>query len=230
MTTVATAKQNVLIVGVGTPALQRAGSLLSRGTLRVVHAGNGQEAVVLSQDTPFDLLIIRYPLAGTSLPTVIEAVREASSSSRQAAILVLAEQDHAAELSALLGHGVSRIVSTNAPSDRLLDVVAELLAVAPRRAMRVPVRLALLCERGGRPWDGETVDLSSTGMLVLSGFRPKVGTGISFELFLPEDAVPIDGKGEVVRHGDVPSGSFAVRYISFSVDSWQRLHNFLADV
>jgi CheY-like chemotaxis protein len=225
---VTTVKQSVLIVGVSTPALQRAGSLLSRRTLRVVHAANGSEAIALSRETPFELVIVRYPLAGTSLPDVIEALRADESSSRQAGVLVLAEQDHSAELSALLGHGVSRIVSINAPSDRLLDTVAELLAVAPRRAMRVPVRLALLCDRRGNPWEGETVDLSSTGMLVLSGFRPKIGAGISFELFLPDGVAPIAGKGEVVRHGESPSGSFAVRYVSFSVDSWQRLHNFLA--
>jgi DNA-binding NarL/FixJ family response regulator len=229
MRTVVTAKKNVLIVGVSTPALQRAGSLLSRGTLRVSHAANGQHALELARSAAFDLLIVRYPLAGTSLPDVIEALRAPESVCRQTSILILAEEDHAAELSPLLGHGINRIVSTNAPSERLLDAVAELLAVAPRRAMRVPVRLSLLCERKGNPWAGETVDVSTTGMLVVSGYRPRVGSGIGFELFLPDSGVPVAGQGEVVRHGEAPLGSFAVRYLSFSVDSWQRLHNFLAE-
>ena len=230
MNSVEKASQDVLVVGGGVPALGRVVPLLERAAFTVRHVDGGAEALSAIGTTAFDLIIVRHPLAGATLSEVVEAVRAPGSSCRAAGLLLIADASAEREVGAFLVRGVNRIVSVDASSDRLLSVVAELLAVAPRHAVRTAVRLSLWCEGQAGAHAGETVNISRTGMLVIAHARPPVGSGLAFELSLPAPAGPVRGTGEVVRHAaepGEPDGAFAIRFVSFSGAAWEQLARFL---
>jgi DNA-binding response OmpR family regulator len=222
--------QRVLILGSETPALQRVVPVLPRAELQVQQVDDPAEGLTEVRQRRFDLVVLRYPLGGLVLQDFIVAIRATASACRNAGLLVLAEPDAVEEASGFLGRGVNRIVSLEVSSDRLLDAIADLLAVTPRLALRAVVQLEVWLEHGAHRVLTLTQNLSSSGMLVLGGQELPVGTRVAFELLLPGQLPPVCGELEVTRHTDAGRehvDGFGGRLVSFVGDGGERLRAFL---
>ena len=222
--------QRVLILGSETPALQRVVPVLPRAELQVQQVGDPDEGIARVRQHRYDLVVLRYPFGTLALQDFIVAVRATASACRNAGVLVLAEPDAVEEVSGFLGRGVNRIVSLEVSSDRLLDAIADLLAVTPRLALRAVLQLEVWLEQGTLRVLSLTQNVSSSGMLVLGGHELPVGTRVTFELLLPGQMPAVCGQLEVTRHTD--SGrehveGFGARIISFAGDGGERLRAFL---
>jgi hypothetical protein len=224
------ATQELLILGTETPPLRQVMPILRRLDFQVLRLARADGAVELLQGTRFDLIIVRYPTEGMPLEDLVQAVRAPESPCRDSGLLVLAQPDALAEAGGFLRRGVNRIVSTEAPGDRLLDAIADLVGVAPRHSLRTVVQFELWVEQGMRRLLTVTENLSSTGMLVRGGGEFPVGACLSFKLILPGEAPPIAGEVEVARHTDRAREhleGFGGRILSFVADGQQRLRALL---
>ena len=222
--------QRVLILGSETPALQRVVPVLPRAELQVQQVDDPDEGLARVRQRRFDLVILRYPLGTLALQDFIVSVRATASACRNAGVLVLADPDSVEEVSGFLGRGINRIVSLEVSSDRLLDAIADLLAVTPRLALRAVVQLELWLEQGAHRVLTLTQNVSSSGMLVLGGHELPVGTRIAFELLLPGQLPAVCGELEVTRHADKGReqiDGFGARIVSFAGDGGERLRAFL---
>jgi DNA-binding response OmpR family regulator len=222
--------QRVLILGSETPALQRVVPVLPRAELQVQQIADPDEGLARIRQRRFDLVILRYPLGSLALQDFVVSVRASASACRNAGVLVLADPDSVEEVSGFLGRGINRIVSLEVSSDRLLDAIADLLAVTPRLALRAVVQLELWLEQGAHRMLTLTQNVSSSGMLVLGGHELPVGTRITFELLLPGQLPAVCGELEVTRHADrgrEQVDGFGARIVSFAGDGGERLRAFL---
>ena len=208
--------QEILVVGHGARALQRVIPLLARSSFVVRQAATGEEAVAWLRRTTCELLVVRHPMVGMSLSRLVDAIREPHAPSFSAALLVLAEPDAEREVGPLLARGNTRVLSADAPAERVLATLAELLAAVPRAAVRVEVSVSLCCLGDDGPIAGETVNVSRKGILVRAATVPPLGSAMRFEIELPGHTRRCCGVGEVVRHGRTErdgSGEFALRIV-----------------
>jgi hypothetical protein len=222
--------KRLLLMGAETPALQRVVPLLLRSDFLVHRVDQPSEALRLLGESRFDLVIARYPLAELSIVTFVQGMRGSVSPSRTAGLLVLADSSHVGDLATLLGRGVNRVVNVDGPSDRLLNSVADLVGVAPRRLVRAVVELELWVRRDTQRMLTLTENVSVSGMLVRGGREFPIGAKVCFELTLPGSQEAIIGDGEVVRHslvGVERVDGIGVAFTSFVGDAEQRLAGFL---
>lgn len=221
--------QELLLVGPQAPVLGRVVPLLARADFQVHHVQRGDEALALVRERAFHLIIARFPLIGAGLAELVRAVREAHSPCRNAGFLLLAEPEYVAEVGGFLGRGVGRIVSLDVAAEKLVDAVAELLAVAPRRSLRALVEVRLSLEHGGGHLLALTHNVSETGFLVGCSQDLPIGARLSFELSLPGQE-PICGEAEVVRHTDPERERVAgvgARILEFVGDGQARMRTYL---
>jgi hypothetical protein len=107
-----------------------------------------------------------------------------------------------------------------------LRAVAALLSRERRRSHRVPVQApAELALSDGRKVEGILIDLSETGMEVLTAEPQSSGSLLSCHFQLP------DGSFEVLAHGQVawanPNGQAGVHFLNLEEDTKARLHVWL---
>ncbi len=229
----ATMVQHLLIVGGETPALLHIVPLLLRAELQAHRVTRADEAIELVGVGAFDLIVIRHPTEGATLRELVEAVRARSAPSRKAGLVVMADPAHAGEVRPLVGRGVNRLVTLDAPSDRLLDVAADLLTVAPRRALRAVVRLNVPGPEGTAQLLSLTENLSVSGMVVQCGREVPLGSRISFAISLPGRDESVAGVGEVIRRTNrnrEPVEGVALRIVTFETDGQERLRAFLRTI
>lgn len=221
--------RSVVIVGGETAALQRVVPILRRSDFSVEYWEQASIAADMLAERTVDLVIARYPMAGLSLEDLIARIRATDAASRNASLMLLADPEDAGEVAGFLERGVNRVVSLDAPSDRLLHAVADLVAVTPRQELRILVELSLSIHGSRERMLTMSRNMSTSGMLVRGGRELAVGTRIRFELSLGEFSPPIRGDAEVVRHtaDHERLEGIGLRFLEFDGDGQQRLERYL---
>jgi CheY-like chemotaxis protein len=164
--------------------------------LAVTRASSGTEALGAVANRRFDALVVAHPMAGASTGRLLRAVRAPGSLCQRAALVLLAPEQRRLEAEQYLGRGANRVVLAREAAQRLPFELPPLLRVAPRIAVRVPVRLT---PGGGRRVMGEVVNISLTGLLARVPYTVPEGAAVLTELFLP-GAVSAMAHAVVVRH------------------------------
>jgi len=96
-----------------------------------------------------------------------------------------------------------------------LRPVAALLNRERRRAFRVPVQAPVeITVNEGRKLDGILLDLSETGMDVLTAEPQVAGSSLNFHLQLPDGALELDAQGRVAWAN--PNGQTGVHFVDLS--------------
>lgn len=220
----------VLIVGGTREAVDRVAPMLQREEIQVVTVEADPAVLHLVLETPFHLVIGFYPGDSLSIPELVEAVRSSGSACRAAGVLVLADPADLEDAERLVDHGVNRIGSLAWTGARLWRVVSDLLDVPPRLELRTLVHVDVEVGDGRGEDICESVNLSSTGMLVRGPVSYAPGTPVSMSFSLPGRPVPINAEAEVVRSATTATnglGGFAVRFVSMSEEDEERLNSYL---
>jgi len=221
---------DVLLIGRESTDLEAVVPLLRRSGFGVHRSPATPACVEVFQATPFHLLVMEHPLAELRTEDMVFALRSRDSASRGAGLVIVVPDDETESLQPLLGRGVNRLVRRSDAAE-LMVAVADLLAVAPRRSLRAVVQLEVsLAGRRNRTLV-QTVNLSSSGMLIRGAGRHfPVGSQIRFELLLPGQPAPIRGVAEVVRHAHWQReriDGFGLRFRTLEGDGGPRLDQYL---
>jgi hypothetical protein len=221
----------LLAIGPESSLLLKVVPLLRRADLEVELLEGGAEAANAVRDRHFDLIVVQYSGTSMDLAGLVAAVRGQVSACRTSGLLVVAEPEQAGEVARFLGRGVNRILESSSHVDRLLDGIADLLTVAPRRFLRSVVQLDVWVGFGMKRILSVTENVSVTGMLIRGGREFEVGKRLFFELLLPTHESSIRGDLSVVRHTDrLREGvdGFGGKVLTFVGDGEDRLRSFLA--
>ena len=223
--------RHVLLVGVERGLVERMVPLLQREELQVLSTEPAPAVLNLLRDTPFDLLVVAYPLSDLDLEELLATVRSPDSPSRRAGVVLLAPEEALGEAVSWEEEGVNRVTAAGWTDAHLWQAVADLLHVAPRAGLRVLVHLDVEMEGSVERELSQAVNVSTSGMLLQSPtvFRP--GTQVRITFRLPGEARPVAGTAEVVRISRPDREGvqgFAVRFLGLEDDGAERIAAWLA--
>jgi uncharacterized protein (TIGR02266 family) len=164
------------------------------------------------------------------LDELLAVLRGEDSPCRRTAVILTAPPSRVGELAPFLQASYTRALSQDASDHELQQEVMALLRVAPRRAVRVTVRLQVLLADGRTELMSQTENVSASGVLVRTTKPYPVETPVRFDLYLPEAMTPVSGKGLVARlstnAGRKVTG-IGVKFLEFSNGGDVRLRDFL---
>lgn len=219
-------EKRVLAVGVGRTTLERMREKLIGGPYELDMAPTPRSALNLAFSVRFDLLVLGHPQPGLVVRDFLRSLRDGSSASRGAKVIVLAEDTGDHEFSGLRVHAVEIVSRTD---DLIGDLTSKALGGSPRAQVSVMVRLEVELSYGHSVRICQSENLSESGMLVRTENTVPVGTSadVSFRLRSGDD--PIEARARVVREtapGEIPG--IALHFDSFRKDSQARLKQFMA--
>jgi hypothetical protein len=220
----------VLAAGIERLTFERLAPVLRRDAVQVDWVATPEAGVMLAGDHRYDVILMDAEPCNWPLEKVVRSFRNASSPSRNAAILVLAEPDQVDVARALRSRGVNRVMLVTDPPDIICDQMATLLEVAPRVQVRLATNVETALGDTGRELFCQTVNLSSSGMLIRTRHRPPLGTPVVFKIQVSDEFGTIFGRGEIIRHATTVQGGVdgvAIRFVSFAKDGAQRLQDYL---
>lgn len=224
-------RRSVLVVNVEPALFAKVAPLLDRDEFDVDRFPRAAAAIDLVARVPLDVLLVGYPLSDVPLQEFLDAVRAERSPCRQSPLLLLAHREELESAQHFIGRGANRVVAAEEPSGELQAEISALLAVAPRSALRMMVRMMVNIGEGAALEMSQSENLSATGMLVRTGELYPLGSRLAFEFHLAGDPQPIRGEGEVVRHtlSNRESGvrGIGIRFVSFERDGLLRLQRHL---
>jgi hypothetical protein len=223
-------RKNVLAAGIGREAFERLAPVIRRASVQVDWVETPEAGIESAGKSPFDVIIMNADSRDLPLEEVVRSFRYSSSASSSAAILVLAEPEQVDVARALRSRGVNRVMLVTDPPEIICDQVANLLEVAPRVQVRLAANVEAAVGDAGQELFCQTVNLSSTGMLIRTRHRPALGSPVSFKITLSEDFGTINGRGELVRHTATGKGEVdgvAIRFVSIVEDGAERLQDYL---
>jgi CheY-like chemotaxis protein len=203
---------------------------------RLTAAGDGAKALRLVSRRRFDALLVSHPLAGAPTSRFLSGIRNPDSACRTSPLLLVTPERNRSDAEAYLGRGATRVLALEQLPQAIPEVLTPLLDVAPRAALRVPIRVEVLGQRFPRRVFWETVNLSATGMLLRVPHTLPCATDLRFELFVPGLPKPVCGEARVVRRTVQrwePYPGIAVRFLSFAGSDFEllasRLRRLVAD-
>ena len=122
----------------------------------------------------------------------LASLRRPACPCRNSAVVLLTEDCAKAEAETYLGRGANKVLTWGEAPLRLPGVLEDLLQVAPRLPIELPVRVMPVAEGRGESVGCRTVNISSSGMLlrVTEAYQP--GTILVFEMGLPGAARTMD--------------------------------------
>ena len=192
-------RRHVLLIGLSSSALDSLSSLLQRESFEVHTVDASSFVLDLIRGTPFELLVVGHPIAGFDLADLVEATRGSGSMCQQTAIVVVANEENLDEAATWLDRGVNRIITLEWPRSRIWQAVCDLLNIAPRVHISIPIQIRLPSDVARDIILLQTANISESGAL-LTGFRSfPHGTRFEFSLSLPDSGSTITGLAEVVR-------------------------------
>jgi CheY-like chemotaxis protein len=222
-------QRHVLVVGAENAGLDRMAPMLRRAEFTVHTAEASPFLLDLVLATPFELLIVPYPLEGMSMDELLEAVRDEGSACRDAGFLLISEPDLLEDAQALVDLGVNRALAGDWAEGRLWQAVGDLLSIAPRVYLRVLLHADVDVIHNKRNTLYRTVNMSSSGALLQGSDEIPLGTSFDFLFRLPGGGL-IEGSAEVVRHSNpLREGieGIGTRFTGFRNDGKRRLGDYL---
>lgn len=201
------------------------GVLSGRG-MELLALTKGAEASTRLRDEKFSLLLVDYRMPAPDGLALTRLAR-ASGLNQRTPIIILSDDQSATAVSEGFKAGASFFLYKPVDKKRLAHLIQVLQGAIEREkrrfrrvALQANVRLA--CDH--EELEGETVDISLDGMLVVAPRSFPAGSTMRFSLQLPREPKPISGSGVVVR--TLPQNRMGIHLNLTAVEN-QRLHDFL---
>lgn len=225
-------RSKVLVAGIGRGPFERLAPVLDRQELDVVRVATPETSIDIARAETLDLVIFGADLEVTTLEEVVGMIRDLSSASRKASLLVLAEPANVDMARALIGWGVNRIMLLTDPPELIGRQAAELLDIAPRAAVRLSTRLRTTLADGGDAVLGKAVNLSASGVLVEIDAPFQLGEEVVISIHVSDRDESISAKGKVVRFAVRERGGvkgIGIQFLSFAGGSEELIETVLAE-
>jgi CheY-like chemotaxis protein len=213
-----------LLISSDDAAAQVVGRVLPSLGIAVDRSNDAEAAEARIQAQRFDALVADFDDA--RVEQVIQQAHKLNAGHPPVTVALVAD---AAKVRGILNSGAHFVLYKPLTEDSVragLRAAVALLSRERRRAVRVPVQAPVeITLPGMRALDGILLDLSETGMDVLTASPQTPETLFSFRCTLPDNALQIEGQGRVVWAN--PNGQTGVRFLNPSKDLTAKLQSWL---
>src|SRR5580658_1508296 len=209
-----------LLVSTDDSASEILGRVLPASGIAVERFSDLATALDRLQQQKFDTLIVDFedPKAAAE---VLEAARQLNSGSAPVTVALVAERAKARDILSGGAHFVLYKPLSEEKAKAGLRAVAALLNRERRRAYRVPVQAPVeISLPDTRKAEGILLDLSETGMDVLTAEPQVPGALLNFRFQLPDGSLEVDAHGRVAWAN--PNGQTGVHF--YDLDEATRAH------
>ena len=220
----------VLLAGVGSSSHEAIAPALDQQNLEVTSADTPEDAVEMASKMKFDLVIFDAETGPVALADLVLRLRDDASSSRGCSLLVVAGPQAANDARDQIGRGVNRVVNIDDPENVIEKQVAELLDVAPRADVQLTARVVFDLAEGSLQVDGQTANVSLSGMLLQTTTTFEPGQEVVFEFMADKRGDMVSGRGEIVRSADAGREGLqgiGIRFMEFDGDGRDRMEALL---
>jgi DNA-binding response OmpR family regulator len=203
------------------------GKVLNSAGMEALTLTRSTEAPELLDEGKFDVVFLDLHMAS---PDGIELARQMRSSrfNRMTPIVLLSDDHRPSALTVGFAAGASFFLYKPIDKDRLLRLVRATqgpMETERRRTRRVPIQSRVRLTIGKEELEGETVDVSMTGLLVRAARTAPIGSALRMSLQLSQKMRPIVASGSVVRI--LGGNQMGIQLNPLSVPDSERLQEFL---
>jgi CheY-like chemotaxis protein/c-di-GMP-binding flagellar brake protein YcgR len=215
-----------LLVSTDDCASEILGRVLPASGIAVERFAVFAEAVGRLQQQRFDVLIVDFEDPEIAAE-VLEEARQLNSGNAPITVALLAEPARARDILNTGAHFVLYQPLSDEKAQAGLRAVAALLNRERRRAYRVPVQAPVeLTLADARKTEGILLDLSETGMDVLTAEPQTPGAVMNFRFQLPDGSLEVQANGQVAWAS--PNGQTGVRFLDLEQSIKGQLQVWLA--
>jgi response regulator RpfG family c-di-GMP phosphodiesterase len=220
--------QKVLIVQDLKPLFTQDRSLLDRANIAVFTATTNDDVLRTHIEEVVNLIITKPDLPGTNCEVVFKIISQAQHLKNVFVIMVCEDNIlHKEQSKRCNAHA---ILTMPVETTLLHAKVQQFLNVAPRRAYRVVLNVAVDGKFKNRPFLCRLENISSSGVLIRAKLDLVQGDRISCSFYLP-DGTQVNTHGEVVRAakqaGESREKLYGVRYTAIARDIEKRIEAYI---
>jgi DNA-binding response OmpR family regulator len=203
------------------------GKVLNTAGMEALTLTRSTEASEILDEGKFDVVFLDLHMAS---PDGIELARQMRSSrfNRMTPIVLLSDDHRPSALTVGFAAGASFFLYKPIDKDRLLRLVRATqgpMETERRRTRRVPIQSKVRLTIGKDEFEGETVDVSMTGLLVRAPRTAPIGSALRMSLQLSQKMRPVVASGSVVRI--LGGNQMGIQLNQLSVPDSERLQEFL---
>lgn len=175
----------------------------------------------------YDLVVLDFHMPS---PDGVELARQMrqSNTNRTTPVILISDDQRASALSVGFAAGASFFLYKPIDKDRLLKLVRATqgsIEHERRRTRRIPVRSRVTVRLGEEELEGESVNISLSGILVAAPRTFPSGSPVRVGLHLPKGAGPITVAGSIVRV--MPGNQMGIHMDRMSFAESEKLQEFL---
>jgi DNA-binding response OmpR family regulator len=180
---------------------QMIGKVLNSAGMDALALTRSTEAPNILEERKFDVVFLDLHMPS---PDGIELARQMRNSrfNRTTPIILISDDQRPSALSIGFAAGASFFLYKPIDKDRLLKLVRATQGAMEherRRTRRVPIQSKVRLKLGDEEFEGETVDVSMSGLLVRAPRVAPIGSALRMSLHLSQRMRPIAAAGSVVR-------------------------------
>jgi DNA-binding response OmpR family regulator len=180
---------------------QMIGKVLNSAGMDALTLTRSTEAPNILEERKFDVVFLDLHMPS---PDGIELARQMRNSrfNRTTPIILISDDQRPSALSVGFAAGASFFLYKPIDKDRLLKLVRATQGAMEherRRTRRVPIQSKVRLKLGDEEFEGETVDVSMSGLLVRAPRVAPIGSALRMSLHLSQRMRPIAAAGSVVR-------------------------------
>ena len=223
------AKKKVALAGPPAGLLRGAAGTLEAAGYSVVAAERMDDLLAISAAKVPDLVIFDVAFPPDGGVAAVRKLREQAFWRTVSMMLVVAAGEP--HLEEALVPGVNDFMLAPFPPAELLDKTKRLTLIPARRELNTLARV-----RDGRPDGplslGKTLNASGNGLLVELENSIAIGRLVEIEFFLPDDPLPLNAKGRIMRRTtdlDHFHPAFGIRFTEISEKDQARIDAFVAE-
>jgi DNA-binding response OmpR family regulator len=220
-------QRRVLIVDDEAVVCEMVGKVLASAGMEALTLTRSTEAAGLLGEGRFDMVFLDLHMAA---PDGLEIARQMRRSgwNQTTPIILISDDQRPSALSVGFEAGASFFLYKPIDKDRLLKLVRAIqgtLENERRRTRRAALQRKVRLKFGTEEWDGETIDVSLSGMLVEAPRIVPTGSSVHVSLCLSQRVKPVVGAGSVVRV--IGGNRMGIHLSRLPLEESERLQEFL---
>lgn len=199
--------------------LEKEQCFLNRSDIRIFTITDNEEALALHRAEKANLIIAKIDTPKMSGETLTSLIRE-DNELRKVSIIILCSNTKS-DAKRCLQCRANAFITSPINNAILLQEMHQLLHVAPRKSLRVPLSIKIHVTSKGTPFIGYAENISVSGMLLHSETLLFEGDSIRCSFYLP-DSTHITTNAEVIRMlekaTEHDTNGYAIEFIGLSAN------------